>query len=55
MVSAGEIGKVRHVESTFSFDLTNEDDIRLNQKTEPLGALGDLGSFNFQSSFFFFY
>ena len=41
----GELGKLRRIESCFSFFGEDDfaDNIRVNSKLEPLGALGDLG------------
>ena len=44
-------GRVKHVQSTFSIDLGNneswaKDNIRMKKSLEPLGCLGDLGWYN---------
>lgn len=46
-----EFGKVKHVHSTFSIDLGNDEswaagNIRMKKSLEPLGCLGDLGWYN---------
>lgn len=44
-------GRVKHVQSTFSIDLGNDENwaknnIRMKKSLEPLGCLGDLGWYN---------
>eukprot|EP00162_Nutomonas_longa_P012234 comp20988_c0_seq1/m.43942 comp20988_c0_seq1/g.43942 ORF comp20988_c0_seq1/g.43942 comp20988_c0_seq1/m.43942 type:complete len:361 (+) comp20988_c0_seq1:22-1104(+) len=40
------LGKIQHVMTTFSFTLTDYEDIRLKRALEPHGALGDIGWYN---------
>jgi len=59
VVQKGELGRIKHVVSTFSIPFGNTEDwsssnIRMNPKTEPLGALGDLGWYNVRVSLWAF-
>lgn len=49
LVHKGEIGKVKHIQSSFSWNLTNPDDIRLSSSLGG-GSLLDIGTYcvNFQ-------
>lgn len=45
-----KIGSPRSIDSTFQFSLTDADNIRLDPKLEPYGAIGDAGWYNMRAA-----